>query len=327
MPAKQTLSSLGEFGFLHRLFPRLRTRSDVLVGPGDDCAVVRRSRRNLLITTDALVEGVHFEREWLTPRQLGRRSLLVNLSDIAAMGGGPTHGVISLGVPPRYRLADLVALHDGIAAVARETGSDIVGGNVTRARQAFVSITLLGEVDRPVLRNGARAGDQLFVSGVLGEAALGVRQLRRGKRRGPAITRYREPQPRLQAGALLAQERMASAMIDVSDGLLQDLRHIVESSGVGAVIDVDALPHAPGLKQLRDADALQLALCGGDDYELLFTVPRRKLARLEKLRPKLGCQVTRIGECTKDGRGIRLRGAGRAVRIAGEGGWDHLVGW
>jgi thiamine-monophosphate kinase len=299
----------------------------VEVGPGDDCAVVRIGTRRVLLTTDALVDGVHFRHEWLTPRQLGRRSVLINLSDIAAMGGRPTFCLVSVGVPPAYPAADLFALHAGIEAAARDHGASVIGGNVTRAHQLCVSLTLLGEAAGGVLtRAGARRGDELWVTGTLGDGALGVRQLERRQARGPAVRRYREPQPRLVAGALLARHRIASAMIDISDGLLQDLGHIADASRVGAQIDVDALPQSAALARLPRADALQVALHGGDDYELLCAIPPRRVGRLRRLMKQLGCPITRIGRCIPKRQGIELIGAGREVHASSESGWDHFRG-
>lgn len=326
MPRPQPLSALGEFGFLRRLLPTLKQTPDVMIGPGDDCAMLRVGNRKLLITTDAVVESIHFERDWLTPRQLGRRSLLVNLSDIAAMGGRPTFCAVSVGVPGAYTAYDLTALHRGIQEVARETGVAIVGGNVSRAPNLFISLTLLGDAGRRVVpRGGAHNGDELYVTGTLGDAALGVRQLQNGRRSGAAIARYREPEPRLKVGGLLAVENIASAMIDVSDGLLQDLGHLTAASGVGAEIDVEQLPYSPSVRRLSVAERLQLALRGGDDYELLCAVPRRRIPALLQLRKKLGCSITRIGRCIPAPRGVELRGAGREVQVLSrDGGWDHF---
>jgi len=322
-----TLATVGEFGFLDRLLPRLAGRRDVLVGPGDDCAVVRCGGRPVLITTDALIEDVHFKRDWLTPRQLGYRSLAVNLSDIAAMGGHPTFGVISVAASGSTPAAELFGVHAGIEAAARAAGMAIVGGNVSRAECLFLSITVLGEVRRrAVTRGGARVGDELFVTGTLGDGALGVRQLQCGERRGAAVQRYRRPRPRLKMGQLLAEHGIAAAMIDISDGLLQDLGHLTKASGVGAEIEVDALPRSPALRRLPQLEALELALRGGDDYELLCAVPRRRVAALERLRRQFDCPITRIGRCVPERLGIELLGAGREVHLRSEGGgWDHFV--
>jgi thiamine-monophosphate kinase len=288
------------------------------VGPGDDCAVVDVPGRRLLLTTDALVEGVHFRLTWMTPEQIGRKAYLVNASDIAAMGGQPRYVLVSVTAPGRYAGRDLMRLNRAISAAARATGARVVGGNLTRGRTLSVTLTLIGDSPaHPVLRAGARAGDVLFVTGVLGQAARGLRQLRRDAgARGVAVERFRRPPCRLPAGALLARERIASAMIDVSDGLLQDLGHICTASGVGARIELASLPRA--------GDPM-LALTGGEDYELLYAVPPHRLARLHALRGRLGCPMTRIGEIVPRAQGVRAIDArGRPVPVA-RAGFDHFA--
>jgi thiamine-monophosphate kinase len=266
------------------------------------------------------VEGVHFERHWLTPRQLGRKSFLVNASDIAAMGGRPRFCVVSAGVPVSYLARDLAALHVGITAAARDCGAAVVGGNLTRADKLFVSVALLGEApERIVTRRGARAGDRIYVTGTLGDAALGVSLLRSGsatRRAAPVIRRFREPSPRLQAGRLLVEAGVVSAMIDVSDGLVQDLGHVCDESHVGAEVDFDELPLSPAY---RAASAERsLALHGGEDYELLCTVPERNVKRLQRAQARLGCPITCIGRIT-GGCGVRVAGA-----AVSRGGYDHF---
>jgi thiamine-monophosphate kinase len=315
-----TVAAVGEFRFLSRLLPRLSSSPGTIVGPGQDCAVVRCGTRRLLYTVDALVEGVHFESRWLTPRQLGRKSFLVNASDIAAMGGQPRFCVVSAGVPLSYLTRDLTALHAGIAAAARECGASVVGGNLTRADKLFVSVALLGNAPgRLVTRRGARAGDRIYVTGTLGDAALGVSLLRSGSaaRFATAVTqRFREPSPRLQAGRLLAQTGIVSAMIDVSDGLAQDLRHICEESQVGAEVNSNEVPLSAAYRAAGGDRSL--ALHGGEDYELLCTVPERNVKRLQRIQTRLGCPITWIGRITR-GRGVRVAGA-----TVSRGGYDHF---
>ncbi len=315
-----TVAAVGEFRFLSQLLPRLGSGPGTIVGPGQDCAVVRCDTRRLLYTVDALVERVHFEPHWLTPRQLGRKGFLVNASDIAAMGGRPRFCVVSAGVPLSYLARDLAALHAGIAAAASECGASVVGGNLTRADKLFVSIALLGEAPkRLVTRRGAHAGDRIYVTGTLGDAALGVSLLRSGsaaRSAAPVIRRFREPSPRLQAGRLLVEAGIVSAMIDVSDGLAQDLGHICEESEVGAEIYADKIPTSHAY---RAAGADQsLALHGGEDYELLWTVPERNVKRLQRMQVRLGCPITCIGRITR-GRGVRVAGA-----AVSRGGYDHF---
>jgi len=315
-----TVAAVGEFRLLSRLLPRLGSGPGTIVGPGQDCAVVRCGTRRLLYTVDALVESVHFEPSWLTPHQLGRKSFLVNASDIAAMGGRPRFCVVSAGVPLSYLARDLAALHAGIVAAARACGASVVGGNLTRADKLFVSVALLGDApERLVTRRGARAGDRIYVTGTLGDAALGVSLLRSGsatRSAAPVIRRFREPSPRLHAGRLLVESGIASAIIDLSDGLVQDLGHVCDESRVGAEINSDALPLSPTYRA-AGADR-SLALQGGEDYELLCTVPERSVKRLQRMRVHLGCPITCIGRITR-GRGVRVAGA-----AVNSGGYDHF---
>jgi thiamine-monophosphate kinase len=324
----RTIAELGEFGLLSQIVPHVPVRAGTIVGPGQDCAVVRCGKPDCLVTVDALVEGVHFESGWLSPHQLGRRSFLVNASDIAAMGGRPRFGVISLGVPASYPVRHLLALQAGIEAAARDCGASIVGGNLTRAERLFVSIALLGEAPRRLItRRGARRGDRVYVTGTLGDAAAGVALLkteRRGAGARHAIRRYREPTPRLQAGRLLVERGIVSAMVDVSDGLVQDLGHICDQSGVGAQVHTDRIPVSAGCRRLTAPEG-ELALHGGEDYELVCTVSERNVPQLERLKKRLGCPITCIGEITAGG-GVRLVDAQGRMRALRSGGYDHFRG-
>ena len=233
--------------------------------------------------------------------------------------------VVSLAVPSDYPLRDLTALQAGIVESAGEAGAVVVGGNLTRAPQLSVSIALLADAPkRIVTRRGARRGDRIYVTGTLGDAALGCRTLRdRVRRRAPyAVRRFREPAPRLRAGRVLVDSGIVSAMIDVSDGLVQDLGHICAESGVGAVIHTARLPLSATYRSVLGVDDT-LALHGGEDYELLCTVPERQVKRLERTQTRLGCPITCIGEIVA-GRRIRVeRPDGQAVTLAAQG-YDHF---
>ncbi len=287
--------------------------------------MIRVGARSVVLTVDALVENVHFRTGWLSPRQLGRKSFLVNVSDVAAMGARPRFALVSVGAPPGYPARDLAALQGGIATAAHEVGAYVVGGNLTRAERLFVSVTLVADAPtRLVTRQGAAVGDRVYVTGTLGDAALGVRLLQSGGRGATAVRRYREPQPRLQAGRLLVSAGVVSAMMDVSDGLVQDLGHVCEQSGVGAVLRSAAVPRSRGYRALMGDDD-SLALGGGEDYELVFTVPPARVARLERLRARLGCPISYVGDMVT-GRRVRVQGAGEALRTMGSGGYDHFAG-
>lgn len=277
-----------------------RRRSDVILGIGDDAAVVRGPKK-LLITKDLLVEDVDFRRRLHSPRLLGRKSLNVNLSDIAAMGGRPLHAVLGLALPGNLEAAWLTEFLAGFREAARAARVALIGGDISRARRIVISVTVTGGAESFVTRSGARPGDWIFVSGTLGDAAQGLRLLEKGLRPGKDKTADRllnaflDPAPRLELGAFLARGKLASAMIDVSDGLSVDLAHICEESHVGAYIETSRIPVSPALRRFRK-NPLPLALNGGEDFELLFTVRPRNVPRLFRLARRF--KIAPIGRIT-----------------------------
>jgi thiamine-monophosphate kinase len=312
------LRDVGEHGWIATLARRLAAApaSRVILGPGDDAAVVRAGRRPLLLTTDTLLEGVHFRTGWITPAALGRRAFRVNASDLAAMGGIPRFALLALEVPRRMAVAHLDRLVDGFASDARASGAALVGGNLVAGSRLSVTVLLIGEAPgRVVTRAGARPGDALYVTGTLGGPGLAVRGLaRRGRGRLP------DPPLRLHAGVQLA--RVARAMIDVSDGLVQDIGHLCAASGVAAEIEATMLPLAAALRRLPARPALTLAVTSGEDYELVAAVPARSERALARLR--LGCRLTRIGRVVAGRPAVRVRdAAGRTVPLARRG-YDHF---
>jgi thiamine-monophosphate kinase len=313
-----SLATLGEFGFIDRLRRRSRGGRGVELGPGDDCAVVRLGAARLLLTADELVENVHFRRGWESPRRLGERAFAVNASDIAAMGGRPLWALLSIAAPPSALARELAALSSGFAAAARSAGASLVGGNLSRAERWSISVALVGEAPaHPLRRDGARVGDLVCVSGTLGGAALARRRRLRSRVRANAALPL--PVARVALGARLAKRGLAHAAIDVSDGLLQDLGHLCRASRVGAEIEAGALPLPPSLRRLPRPDALHLALHGGEDYEILFTVAPANRKTIERL----GAAV--IGRIVSR-RGVRVVGDDRRpLPIAGRG-WDHFGG-
>ncbi|NTX34447.1 thiamine-phosphate kinase [Myxococcus llanfairpwllgwyngyllgogerychwyrndrobwllllantysiliogogogochensis] len=307
----------GEFDFIRRFlhhFPKAR----VPVGPGDDCAVLAPSRGALCVTTDAVVEDVHFTRAGFSPADIGHKALAVNLSDVAAMGATPRWFVCALALPRDFPAAHLSGIARGMAALAREHRVDLVGGNFTSARELSVTITATGELSRPPLtRSGARPGDWLYVSGTLGDARLGLAHLKAGLKRGAAVRRQRRPVPRVALGQLAS--RFASAALDVSDGLAQDLGHLCTASGVRAVVELARLPMSAAVRRELGPEG---ALAGGEDYELLLAVAPGRGRAFERACARGGHVVTRVGVLSEGAGWVIHDEAGRAVRRPG--GFDHF---
>jgi thiamine-monophosphate kinase len=320
-----TLGELGEFALIARIerLARRVTGRDVLLGIGDDAALLRmRVGEALAVTTDAFVEGVHFRFRDESAVAIGRRALVANLSDLAAMGARPKGFTFALAAPPRLAVRVALDLVRGTLAEGARHGAPLVGGNLTRAREVSLTIGAYGGVRaaRALRRDAARAGDGIFVTGPLARAALDRhRAARRGERRRAVAT------PRLAAGIRLAGLAGAGACIDVSDGLAADLRHVLAASQVGAEVRVDALPRPGGFARACAALRLspeRLLLAGGEDYELLFTA-RGRAADAAALGRRLGVPVTEIGRITAARGRLRLSG-GSAPRAAGRGGWTHF---
>ena len=284
-----------EFQIIERfLKPFVRRGQGVIVGPGDDCAVLKpRSGHELCVTTDAIVENIHFTFEKFTDADIGHKALAVNLSDIAAMGAVPSWFVCSVACRPEdvTRLPGIAA---GMAQLASRAGIVLVGGNMTRAAQLSIHITAAGEVPHgeALTRSKARPGDQIYVTGTLGDAALAIAMRQIGRVHEATFARQVRPTPKLKAGALA--RKFAHSAIDVSDGLLQDLLHVCEASKVGASIDARLVPVS---RTFFDMNAnLDLALTGGEDYELALFVPPKQAAAFEKAMSRAGEKVTLIGE-------------------------------
>ncbi|RKH36727.1 thiamine-phosphate kinase [Corallococcus sicarius] len=312
----------GEFDFIQRFlacFPKAR----VPVGPGDDCAVLAPSKGALCVTTDAVVEDVHFTRATFSPADIGHKALAVNLSDLAAMGAAPRWFVCALALPGDFPARELSALGRGMAALAKAHRIALVGGNFTSARELSVTLTATGELSHaPITRAGARPGDLLYVSGTLGDARLGLKQLQAGVRRGSAVRRQRRPEPRVALGLLAA--RFASAGLDVSDGLAQDLGHLCAASRVGVALELDQLPVSPALRAaLGPREALLQALQGGEDYELLLAIPPARARAFERACGRSGERVTRVGELTRERQWKIRDGAGRP--LTPPEGFDHFA--
>lgn len=319
---------MGEFELLALLRERLPAPGpQVRLGSGDDAAVSVPAGATAT-SVDALVEGVHFRRETASLRQIGRKAISTALSDLAAMGAAPGEAYVALGAPGDLGEPELLELAEGLAAVARETGTTIAGGDLTGAPALTLAVTVVGHAPRPedfVTRGGARPGDALVVTGELGAAAAGLLLLEDPTLQGDDALRARQldPTPRLGAGQALAAAG-ATAMIDVSDGLAGDAAHVATASGAILLIDADALPIAPGVAAVAAAagrDPLELAASGGEDYELFAALPPAAVEAAREALARLGTSLTPIGKVeTTDGAGpraeIRRRG-GEAVRSRG----------
>lgn len=316
------LRELGEFGLIARIerMARQVQGHDVVLGIGDDAALLRaRGGEDLALTTDAFVEGVHFRLRDEPALRIGRRALVANLSDLAAMGARPIGFTLALAAPPALDARSALALVRGVVSEGARYGAPLVGGNVTRASEVSLTIAAVGGVRarRALRRSRARPGDRLFVTGTLGAAVLDRLRAERGRGR-----RRHVPVPRLGAGRALAGTPGIGACIDVSDGLAADLRHLLVASGVGAELRVEALPRTRGFARACTAlrlDPLRLLLAGGEDYELLFTA-RGLVAEAAGLARRGGVPVTEIGRITREPGRLRL--VGSSFR-----GVDAPVGW
>jgi thiamine-monophosphate kinase len=310
---------------------------DLVQGIGDDCAVLRTKGRPWLVTTDALLEGVHFRLETNPPYRLGKKCLAVNLSDIAAMGGIPRFAFLNLGLPrpvPRGFLSPFIR---GLKEKAETFSVALAGGDTHHSPQGIsISLTVIGEASGNIAyRSGARVGDRLYVSGCLGQSAAGFRLLTRfqkqpvslkPRRLQELIKAHQDPEPQVALGHFLVRRRLVGAMIDLSDGLASDLRHICRASGVGALLEANRIPLSPALRTAADllhTSPLQLALTGGEDYQLLFSVPEGLVKKMETtVVQQFKHPVYPIGEIIS-GPKIFIKFSKR-VRILKETGFDHF---
>jgi thiamine-monophosphate kinase len=325
--AAPTVADLTEHDLIGRIASQLPQGPDwLVVGPGDDGAVVRRERNVLdVITTDACVEGVHFDRRFVPPDAIGHRALAVNLSDLAAMGAAPRLGTLSLAMPGTLTLADFDGIVGALLALARRHDTTVVGGNLSRSPGPLVlDLTLIGTVRprRVLVRAGAKPGDEVFVSGTIGAARAGLEMCGEDPAGAHADQdadsprgRYLRPEPRVRLGLMLGRNQAATACMDLSDGLADGLRQIARASHVGLAIDAESLPIDPAARawfEARGRDPIDEAIAGGDDYELLFTVSPRRHGRLNAVtRLVRGLRLTRIGTVTR-GTGVVVQRDGRS---------------
>lgn len=331
------LSKLGEFGLIEFLTGDLVfDPGGVIKGIGDDTAVLEiPGGKWLLFTTDMMVEGVHFELGCSNLRQVGWKTLAVNLSDIAAMGGRPTHALVSLAVSPRFDTADLAELYDGLREAARTYKVNIVGGDTVRDPDRLVlNVALLGEVEagKAVYRSGARPSDRVYVTGPLGAPAAGLYLFKNPTTACPpgasdyCRCAHAAPAPRVDAGMLLARSGV-TAMDDISDGLASELHEICGAGGVGCLIRQEDIPVDARVRLVAEGagvDPCQWALYGGEDLELLFTASPGDSEMIERETAGAGIEVFHIGEITDSG-GVRLVLPGGKIEPLPRGGYDHFL--
>ena len=324
---------MGEEDALRFLADRFKaTQKEVLKGIGDDSAVLElRDNACLVASTDTLVENVHFSLQTQTPRQLGKKAVCVAISDIGAMGAVPRYLLCSLGCRSTDAMGFIEDLSRGVGDGCREFEVCLVGGNLSESQTVFVSMTALGEVsgDSVVLRSGATEGENIYVTGTLGDSALGLRILSSDpgiEGCEDVVLRHIEPTPRLAVGRMVAERGIASSMIDVSDGLLSDLEKLTSEHGLGAEVSLRDLPLSPGFLSLSrrfSEDLYRLAVSGGEDYELLFTSSAENHAAIEDVSRLCGVAISKIGSVT-GGQKIRFLDEGGGEIFYDAGGFEHF---
>lgn len=314
------MAQRGEFGLIEFIKSHITT-PEGMVGIGDDCAIIGSNGEELLVTTDMLLEGVHFLRKSSTPEDIGWKSAAVNLSDIAAMGGDPLATFLSIALPKDAQGEWAERFVEGYAAISRHYGVPLLGGDTTSSlRDIAINVGVVGRCERgrAVTRSDARVGDGIFVTGTLGDSGAGLKallgDLAKDSDVGYLVERHLRPTPRLKEGKELASTGLVGAMMDISDGIASDLGHILRASRVGAIVELSSLPLSPSLERLCDTmgwDRYELATSAGEDYELLLTAPKEILHRVD-------FPLYQIGEIV-DGSEIewRLEGAKTAITTKG----------
>jgi thiamine-monophosphate kinase len=320
-----------EFDFIRRTTGILPNQAEGLIcGMGDDCAVFAgNAGRDWLISTDTFSEGVHFRRDWMSATDIGRRSLVAAVSDIAAMGGRPRYSVVAIAVPRDMPESDAMAVMEGMASSAAAYQMVVIGGDTTTSLQDLhLTLTVIGDIRHgaALYRRGSRVGDGVYVTGTLGGALAGLRALQSDRHSASEVDRFLHPMARVTSGQWLADTGCVRSMIDVSDGLIQDLGHVAEASGVGIVVNAEAVPCWREDKWIVD---LQTACASGEEYELAFTVDGPRDGAFQRLLPavlgQLGHPITRIGTVVA-GAGVVVRdNRGRDVELDSTG-YTHGIG-
>jgi thiamine-monophosphate kinase len=321
------VSELGEFGLIG-LLAKMAVGSDerMLIGIGDDAAAWQGDDSIQLASVDSFIEGVHFMPETTPWQEAGWKALAVNISDIAAMGGIPRYALVALSLPDDSEVDNVTALYTGMLKLAKQYGVTIVGGDISRAPLVAIAVTILGSspTQKILTRSSAKAGEIVAVTGSLGAAAGGMEVLQSQHRLAPEAeshlkNAFLHPTPRIAEGLLLVEQGVKTA-IDISDGLVADLNQICKASGVGARLEVERVPIEPAVKAAFSQRALELALSGGEDYELLFTASSEIIERVKKAASR---PVTVIGKIT-DGKGVSLVDKESKPFKLAKSGWEHF---
>jgi len=325
------IEKIGEFGLINLIKRRVFSEDkSVLVNIGDDAAIIRPSPDKLLIfTTDTLMENVHFDLRYFTFEQIGWKAMVANLSDVAAMGGLPKFALATIGLPKSISVENVISIYDGMNDIAKRHKCKVIGGDTLFSPKGiFISITLLGEVEKKYLvkRSGAKRGDLICVTGDLGEAQAGLEFLKKYPHRKSAFTRkHLTPLPRINEARILVKNSKISSMIDISDGLSSELFHLTEESHLGAIIYEAKIPISPNsikVGNLLKRSPLLWALSSGEEYELLFTVGRNELAKLGKVKEKV--RVSIIGEMVNKNEGVFLMEKSGKKRKLSKSGFTHF---
>jgi len=328
------ISELGEFGLIDRIGKLLEKSAgqkpaQLITGIGDDCAVWRAKSSVQLVSADLMLENIHFTQDTTSFKELGYKALAVNLSDIAAMGGIPRYALVSLALPATTAVEDALDIYKGMLELAGRYNTAIIGGDTSSSANIMLNITISGQAssaDNLLTRHSARAGDSIAVSGCLGGAAGGLRVLNdktkpRTIAAGRLMKTFRCPIPRLELGELLVKRGVKTA-IDISDGFLIDLGHILKASGLSASVEVNKIPLHPGAIELFGKEALELALHGGEDYELLFTAPPEITEKIIKDAP---CPISVIGKLSGGKTGeLKLLDEKGNILKTDKTGWEHF---
>jgi thiamine-monophosphate kinase len=324
------VKDLGEFGLINLLAKKVGGGKDrrLLVGIGDDAAAWKGDESIQLATVDSFIQDIHFPSGLASWKELGGKALAVNLSDIAAMGGLPRYALVSLALPGNTEVDDVTSLYAGMLELAKKFGVAVVGGNISRAPLVAITIAVFGssQKKRLLTRSTAKAGELVAVTGHLGAAAAGLEMLTKGLRFDPKTTAifrnaFLRPVPRIAEGQLLVEEGVKTA-IDLSDGLVSDLNQVRKASGVGARIEIERVPVEPAVKAAFGEKALEMALGGGEDYELLFT---GRAGVIERVRRKASCPITVVGEIIAGDKGVALVDSrGKPVNLVRRG-WEHFI--